>query len=74
MRYTITFTLIAATTAATACDKCANYDNADFKIKQVVVQHDARLAATIWEVSARATMPSVALKPTSVALSVVGNT
>lgn len=51
MRQTTTLLFLAAATAASACDKCGNYDNADFQIKQVSVQHDARIAATIWEIT-----------------------
>ncbi len=36
-----------------ACDKCGNYDNADFQIKRVTVRHASDLAATIWEIQVK---------------------
>lgn len=55
MKHLLTPMALIATTTAFACDKCGNYDNADLKIKQVTVQHDARIAATIWEVTVEGT-------------------
>lgn len=46
---------------ANACDKCKDYDNADFKIKSAKIAHDKNLAQTIWEIKvdglAGATLP-----------------
>lgn len=46
---------VLTATAAHACDKCGNYDNPDFKITSVTVQHDARIAATVWELHVEGT-------------------
>lgn len=35
---------------ASACDKCVNYNNEDFKIKSASVKHDKKLGVTIWEI------------------------
>lgn len=51
MKPLLIISILAATNAVTACDKCANYDNTDFKITKVSVSHDARIAATIWEIT-----------------------
>jgi hypothetical protein len=34
-----------------ACDNCSNYDNDNFNIKTVGVQHHASFGATIWEIT-----------------------
>lgn len=46
----ILISLIVATSHSFACDKCKNYDNANFKIKSVTVTHNADLAATVWKI------------------------
>ena len=40
-----------ALASAFACDKCSNYDNADFKIKSALVKHNSEIAVTIWEIT-----------------------
>jgi len=42
-------TLLISTTLY-ACDKCAAYDNDNFKIIKVSVSHDASIASTIWQI------------------------
>jgi len=34
-----------------ACDECGSYDNDDFQIKNVSVQHSPEIGATIWEIT-----------------------
>ncbi|AEM71797.1 hypothetical protein Murru_2771 [Allomuricauda ruestringensis DSM 13258] len=38
-----------------ACDKCKDYDNDDFQIKNVSVKHSDDIAATIWEITVKGT-------------------
>jgi hypothetical protein len=37
-------------TSIFACDKCSNYNNANFKIKSVSVIHNKDLGITVWEI------------------------
>lgn len=50
MRNIIALAALAAVPSVIACDRCGNYDNTDFRIARVTVQHDARIGATIWEI------------------------
>lgn len=36
-----------------ACEKCGNYNNADFEITGVNVKHSPDIAATIWEITVK---------------------
>ncbi|MEZ4808223.1 MAG: hypothetical protein R2815_12240 [Flavobacteriales bacterium] len=63
MKHLFTIAAFVCATSAFACDKCANYDNLDFKIKQVTVQHDARIAATVWEITVEGTAGKTTAKP-----------
>ena len=63
MKLLFTLAAFVSATSAFACDKCANYDNLDFKIKQVTVQHDARIAATVWEITVEGTAGKTTAKP-----------
>lgn len=51
MKTLLTSLALLAATYANACDRCGNYDNTDFKITRVNVQHDARIGATVWEIT-----------------------
>lgn len=50
MRTFLTLSSLMAISAGVACDRCGNYDNSNFKITGVEVRHDARIAATVWEI------------------------
>ncbi|MGB0806850.1 MAG: hypothetical protein ACPGRC_09180 [Salibacteraceae bacterium] len=46
-----------------ACDKCANYDNDNFKIKKVSVTHDATISSTIWNIDVQGNAGESTPKP-----------
>ena len=78
MKTLLACTALLAATYASACDRCGNYDNTDFKITKVNVQHDARIGATIWEITvegaAGKTVPTKAGQLKLVAGMLYGNT
>lgn len=41
------------TVQASACEKCANYNNDNFQIKSVSVKYSPEIAATIWEITVK---------------------
>lgn len=50
-------------TTATACDKCGNYNNANFKIKSTSITHIEDLGITIWEIKVDSIAGNTTPKP-----------
>ncbi len=53
MKYIIILSILLLSYKSKACDKCANYDNANFAISSVEVHYDKNTASLIWEISVK---------------------
>lgn len=53
MKQLLTLAFMFFAIEAVACDKCENYNNENFDIKQVSVVHDKNIGATIWEITVK---------------------
>lgn len=52
-QFSILLILSLSMVKAYACDKCANFNNEDFQIRKVSVEHSPQISATIWEITVK---------------------